>query len=670
MIAPPPVVDLNLPAAPSERSVPELGRRLGKKLDLTASMRGLVLFSHGKGLTGPLVMESVAKATLGRWVVEKDGTVRLCPDSEARTIAERKETAARREAWQATFASYRRAADKLVEPDWPDVGRRIARGFGKALGEPAGSYKEMAALQSLQSLLPAAGLKIRLVAALGSPTFGDVPTTGYALSDEPSPMRRPIPAAVLTAIRTYEAECAAYAAAVAQYDLPGQVDTLPVHGLGGFLPQRRAARPDRVVVRVGGMDDFPGVLTLRARAFASDGGPTMDELMIVSPWDRPDGSPSPHVRGQIADYKRSLRKDAPLQVRTPAEDVWHRMYAFMDSEQPMEEEIGPLLRPDLNEPLDPLVGRLLAAWSEWRGRPVVGWLADDLGRRWARRRAPTLALVDEPGEGVRVMIPDEPIRAMRERTDRKTLAWGIAVARDPEAALEDRARLAFLKRGHPYGMLHWMTDRMARRVSREILESPEDPTALALYGALTPEERRRAREGGIRISEVKAGGEFLRRLYAPDARVQAYATKSSLLGGRSSDESDRYEPTVRWPDAPPLGARLEIAETTESMVQTPVARAVAEPNSSQYLGSRDWTPFDFGQMRASAARDGRADTSRARWGTRRSVQLIVRWDAGAGRREELKERRWRSLAVPLAELPAEIRAEIARGAASVGKRNC
>lgn len=692
MFLAPPVFDVRLPAAPAARLLPELGRVIGRRLEASTPVANMVLFVHGRGLDPDLVMESLAKATLGRWVTSSDGVTRLAPDPILRRDAERKEETELKDKWRKTFASFRERAAKMEPADWKKLAKDVSDVMTET-SQPA-VKNPWERMRKLDGRSAEDRLKVRMVAALPVEPFLNAPEYGFALSDKPTRAQFALPPAAMAAYKAYVSEKGAYADAAAPYDFIAKRNSGKVRDYHEtFDSEAPPVSVARLVMRIGKSRYNPGAFSLRLRGYAVAGESVLDRKMDVSAGE--DGSTyvtDPAAERKYAAWRARIDKSPEYEPSPLAKAYRSLLGAGSPNRAPVPEaERARVFRPDLEEPLAVLVGESMAAWSEWRKRPVIGWLTDDLARNFYYSGT-KLGALDEfsleekaPESGPRLFTPTEPIKTLRQATDRKVLAWALRATTTPDASLEDRARLAFLKNGDDWStLLAWMTQAVRNSLNGERWEHSNEEM-MPLYGALTPDERRQALNGGIPLARLKEADTFYRRLYAPDADLQDLQSKNAeqeMEYGYYSQATLSREPTVRWPGGPPPNARVILEETTRRVLQAETFKEkMAQEGAYRIHGTEVWTPFDLGVRQASPPPEfgpemtaeqreeyrDKADYSRMHWGFERKVKMRIIFDPETGIGGLLSEKKWKSKTVPIAELPKDIQEEIAKGAASVKK---
>ena len=178
----------------------------------------------------------------------------------------------------------------------------------------------------------------------------------------------------------------------------------------------------------------------------------------------------------------------------------------------------------------------------------------------------------------------------------------------------------------------------------------------------------------LSISELPEGVRILclRKVYEAKAELERLSDQGNQM--IEGNDTLATEPTVRWPKGVPSG-KLFIEDETETVVANR-AVDVNEENGPDRVGGRPFRPQDIGTMlhqwehpeRFPGFHHPRSNFTEFRTGTRREVRMRLVFEGEVGFRGNLDDVRWTSGFMPLAKLPAPIRAEISTAKAAAAKR--
>ena len=414
-LAPKPIT-FSAPAAPASRLIPEIGRTLGLKLEVSPNLAREVLLVRAKGVAPEDIFRRLAQVTGGEWSL-KEGVYRLALVSGVDARQRRTEAIAR--------------------------GRRVW-----STAQENGEMRKRG-----QTPLDTTGAIDAVLLSLSPETLGGwVPRERVVFSTRPTAMQRAIPQGALSGV-----------------SLSGIPRSEPFR-LGDAPP----AVPGPVAIVQVAIQPDTEDRNLLATLIAADAkgvtvGGTMTQYRMEDDSAEPPGGwavlPQASVALKIADEDRkrcaalSTIGASALAFGGPSWDESPVML-YSDDELSQAPTIGLLpeiLKPETREPLDLVVTPLLASLAESQGANLVASIPDEAfagaadllaghGTNAAtvvRESWRTMGVSIVNDAGWVVVLPRRPAAARAARLDRATLGTALrTLAKDGNLNLDARAAYA------------------------------------------------------------------------------------------------------------------------------------------------------------------------------------------------------------------------------------
>lgn len=528
-----PTVEVPVQVAPLGRLLPELSKRLDKKLIADASVRNDVMAVVSPARPLQEILDGIAAAANATWDERKEGLVLI--RSQRRALDD--------EAEETSFrARLIREAIALIPTDKPfDKNTAIAlaayRKEFKAGDESSSRFRELGPMNARS---PVGRFSRRLIEAMGTETFAALPVgQRNVFSDKPNRMQRPLAIKGIGALLDqFRAEQARY---LVEVEKQGEVKEGHQYASGFDFVQNVPTTYSKIILSVDGRYELNPIIYLHfldAQGVALASLRCYLNLNYQPKLTTSQNSPRVELSALSQLRRKVYGSKATLAERTPFHDLVAR------------------------DPLSFVHTEAMQAWSRHSNKPIFALLPDKgvsghtspLSLDVYKNSLGWHSRISE-ATGRIIVRPLEPASAKRFRADRKLLTEYIRMCvRDGQESLAAQEKLA-LASPHPNGMRN---DQFLSVALPFRSRHPFDLLYLRLFALATPAQQ----------SALKSGTAVRLNALSPEARQAAHQivfdhTMSDVMvhAGRDYRGGVR-DITDQFPDGLPTSTSVQVQITT------------------------------------------------------------------------------------------------------------
>lgn len=669
----PPVVPIEWRATTLDKLLPLVGAKLGLKLEASPAMKGVPMFVRIEPGTEPkLILDAIARATLGSWSQGSDGVYRLVQDAGARNKAAIAEKETIRKGWEKALAMRRKRLAKLETPDWKALAKDVDRMIESYDEKNQNNIWEKTS--ALDRRAPGGRATARIVATLTPEMFEDPGPFGTVYSDVPTAAQRPLPPAVLTAIRSWMKEEAAW------QDVSGKMGFAERAQKKSFWYGQEAVQGGepptslgRVLLKIAPSEYGEDSCEIRIEVFSADGKRARSFRDSLNPaigpwadfdWEDPETRKANEAKWKaLAEESKKSPKWSPSPLAIAHAETFG--WAQKPADPAMEKQI---LDPTVFDPNAGHQSERLAAFSLWRKKSLVHRFPDV--QSWSPKDPfhaaegafsfPGTGPTDETQPVLRFEDP-MPLKTERRTADRPLLARIVAsLVGTDRPSLERRGEVAYaIAEKSRASLYRSYFEALSRRrpgdgEDRNVYEWVDDKM-LAIWGGLTQSERGSAVKG-IRLTSLSEGVRRLVMKRIVDSDRGGLQVVGEVKGGPPDlGERIESEPTVRWPRGFPDGT-LTVEDTVEDVVKTRRHEAKIGEHSTRIYGGWPMNAQAFASSKKWATTEqdpeyARVDWTKVKMGKQRSIKITVKLEGGLGFQGDLRDSTWSGDYVPFSSLP-------------------